>query len=77
MGGSVSRDVSAQTLRKPHRLSGQRLQEEKVMNEKDIINSKELESINSELFSAFDPGDESCIGGGGGMTNTEESTYMD
>ena len=47
------------------------------MNEKDIINSKELETINSELFRAFDPGDESCIGGGGGMTNTEESTYMD
>ena len=46
------------------------------MKEKDIINSEKLESINSELFGAFDPG-ESCIGGGGGMTNTEESTYMD
>ena len=46
------------------------------MNEKDIINSKELETINSELFRAFDPGDESCIGGRG-LTNTEESTYSD
>ena len=46
------------------------------MNEKDIINSEKLESINSELFGAFDPGDESCIGGGG-MTNTEESTVND
>jgi hypothetical protein len=46
------------------------------MNEKDIINSEGLESINSELFGAFDPGDESCIGGGG-FTNTEQSTYMD
>lgn len=41
------------------------------MNEKE-----KLESINSELFGAFDPGDESCIGGGG-FTNTEQSTYMD
>lgn len=46
------------------------------MNENDIINSEELESINSELFGAFDPGDESCIGGRG-LTQTEESTYMD
>lgn len=46
------------------------------MNEKDIINSEELESINSELFGAFDPGDESCIGGGG-FTNTEQMTFMD
>ena len=46
------------------------------MNEKDIINSEELESINSELFGAFEPGDESCIGGRG-LTNTEESTYAD
>ena len=46
------------------------------MNEKDIINSEKLESINSELFDAFDPGDESCIGGGG-FTNTEQSTYHD
>lgn len=45
------------------------------MKEKDIINSEKLESINSELFGAFDPGDESCIGGRGGFTNTEESTY--
>lgn len=41
------------------------------MNEKE-----KLESINSELFGAFDPGDESCIGGGG-FTNTEQSTYSD
>jgi hypothetical protein len=47
------------------------------MNEKDIINSEKLESINSELFTTFDPGDESCIGGGGGVTNTEESTVND
>ena len=47
------------------------------MKEKDIINSEKLESINSELFGAFDPGDESCIGGGGGLTNTEESTVND
>ena len=46
------------------------------MKEKDIINSEKLESINSELFGAFDPGDESCIGGRG-MTQTEESTYSD
>ena len=52
------------------------MQEEKVMNEKDSINSEELESINSELFGAFDPGDESCIGGGG-FTNTEQSTVVD
>lgn len=46
------------------------------MNEKDTINSEELESINGELFGAFDPGDESCIGGRG-LTQTEESTYSD
>jgi hypothetical protein len=46
------------------------------MKEKDIINSEKLESINSELFGAFDPGDESCIGGRG-LTETEESTYHD
>ena len=46
------------------------------MKEKDIINSEKLESLNSELFGAFDPGDESCIGGGG-WTNTEESTVID
>ena len=46
------------------------------MKEKDIINSEKLESINSELFGAFDPGDESCIGGRG-LTQTEESTYSD
>ena len=46
------------------------------MKEKDIINSEKLESINSELFGAFDPEDESCIGGRG-LTNTEESTYSD
>ena len=46
------------------------------MNEKDISNSGELERMNSELFGAFDPGDESCIGGRG-LTNTEESTYSD
>ena len=45
------------------------------MNEKET-----LESINSELFGAFDPGDESCIGGGGftnRLTVTEQMTYMD
>jgi hypothetical protein len=46
------------------------------MKEKDIINSEKLESINNELFGAFDPGDESFIGGRG-MTQTEESTYSD
>ena len=46
------------------------------MNENDIINSEELESINSELFGAFDPGDESCIGGRG-LTCTEQATYHD
>ena len=46
------------------------------MKEKDIINSEKLESINSELFGAFEPGEESCIGGGG-FTNTEESTVYD
>ncbi len=46
------------------------------MNENDIINSEELESINSELFGAFDPGDDSCIGGNK-LTVTEQSTYMD
>jgi hypothetical protein len=50
--------------------------EEKVMKEKDIINSEKLESINSELFGAFEPADESCIGGRG-LTHTEESTYHD
>lgn len=43
------------------------------MTDKDITNSAKLESINSELFDAFDPADESCIGGGG-FTNTEEYT---
>jgi len=47
------------------------------MNEKDTINSVELESINSELFGAFDPGDESCIGGGLHDTYTSENTYYD
>jgi len=46
------------------------------MKEKDIINSEKLESINGELFSAFVPGGESFIGGGG-FTNTEESTVID
>jgi hypothetical protein len=45
------------------------------MNETNISSHEELESINSELFGAFDPGDESCIGGRG-LTNTEESTYI-
>jgi hypothetical protein len=52
------------------------LPEEKVMNEKDTINSEGLESINSELFHTFDPAEEFCIGGGG-FTNTEESTVID
>ncbi len=34
------------------------------MKEKDIINSEELERINSELFGSFDPEDESWIVGG-------------
>ena len=34
------------------------------MKEKDIINGEELETINSELFGAFDPEDESWIVGG-------------
>jgi hypothetical protein len=34
------------------------------MKEKDIINSVELERINSELFGSFDPEDESWIVGG-------------
>ena len=46
------------------------------MNDQDIINSEKLESINSELFDAFDLGDESCIGGRG-FTDTTESTVID
>lgn len=34
------------------------------MKEKDIINTEELERINSELFGSFDPEDESWIVGG-------------
>lgn len=34
------------------------------MKEKDVIKGKELERMNEELFGAFDPGDESLIGGG-------------
>lgn len=34
------------------------------MKEKDMINSEELERINSELFGSFDPEDESWIVGG-------------
>lgn len=48
------------------------------MKEKDIINSEKLESINGELFVAFDPGEESCIGGGFPHdTHTSENTYYD
>ena len=46
------------------------------MKEKDIINSEKLESLNSELFGAFVPGDESCIGGRG-WTDTSEPTVID
>ena len=46
------------------------------MKEKDIINSEKLASINSELFSAFDPGDESFIGGGD-TTTTVITTYWE
>jgi len=34
------------------------------MKEKNLINSEELETINSELFGSFDPEDESWIVGG-------------
>ncbi|HEY0725758.1 MAG TPA: hypothetical protein VGD41_17515 [Pyrinomonadaceae bacterium] len=46
------------------------------MKEKDIINSEGLESFNSELFGAFDPGDESFIGGGD-TTTTVITTYWE
>lgn len=46
------------------------------MDENNIINSEELESINSELFSAFDPADESFIGGGD-TTTTVITTYWE
>ena len=34
------------------------------MKEKDIVQGKELEKINNELFASFEPEDESWIGGG-------------
>ena len=34
------------------------------MKEKNLINSEELETINSELFGSFDPEDEAWIVGG-------------
>jgi len=50
------------------------------MKEKDNINSEKLESLNSELFGAFDPEDESFIGGGDTTTTvifTEWQGYAD
>ena len=43
------------------------------MKEKDIINSQELETINSELFGSFDPEDELWIVGG--ATGSGSVTY--
>lgn len=40
------------------------------MKEKDVINGKELERINDELFSSFDPEDESWIVGGSKTVTT-------
>ena len=40
------------------------------MKEKDMIKSEELESINHEMFSPFDPEDEAWIGGFGDTTRT-------
>jgi len=44
------------------------------MKEKDIINGEELERINSELFSSFDPEDEAWIVGGS-KTTSSSVTY--
>jgi hypothetical protein len=44
------------------------------MKEKDIINGEDLERINDELFSSFDPEDESWIAGGS-KTSTSWITY--
>ena len=44
------------------------------MKEKNISKGEELESINNELFSSFDPDDESWIAGGS-KTITSYITY--
>lgn len=44
------------------------------MKDKDIINREELERISNELFSSFDPEDESWLVGGS-KTSTTLITY--
>lgn len=44
------------------------------MKEKDIIKGEALERIDNELFSSFDPEEESCIGGGP-YTITASATF--
>src|SRR5215471_3509328 len=62
-----------QALQRSSRISN--ATEGKVMKEKDTIKGEELETINSELFDAFDPEDVSWIGGSGSKTVTSWITY--
>ncbi len=45
------------------------------MKEKDIFKAEELETIDNQMFGAFDPEDESWIVGGSRITNTAIYTY--
>lgn len=45
------------------------------MNEKDIFKSEQLERVNNEMFTSFNPEDGVLIGGGATKTITDMVTF--